>query len=465
MSELPPVPGARRATASAGGRLAARLVSLAAPVAVAVLMALAAPAQAQSAVPDLSLGGQGLAAEPTRWNGWLQADTAYAWPSPGHFTHLRTLGELAGRGEWGNGMKWRLSARANLDGAYAWSDHYPRAVREDQRAWARLHEAYVDFSRGDWEFRVGKQNIVWGEMVGLFFADVVSAKDLRDAVLPEFDLIRIPQWAARAEWFQGDSHLELVWLPWPEVDDIGKPGAEFYPFPLRYDGLGYAIDGERRPSRKLSNSGIGMRLSTLVGGWDWTGFVYRAPDTQAAFYRSIVPGPTPTVLYEPRHELVTRVGGTVSKDFEGIVFKAEAVYTRGRGFQTLPLDASDGVVELRTLDWIAGVDLTPGDRWRVNAQFFQRAFLNHDADIGMKRYENGASLLVSREMTDRVDAEFLGISSLNRSDRLLRAMLTWKYDANLRFRAGVDVFAGNPLGMFGRFDDSDRVWAEARYSF
>ena len=101
----------------------------------------------------------------------------------------------------------------------------------------------------------------------------------------------------------------------------------------------------------------------------------------------------------------------------------------------------------------------------MNAQFFQRAFLNHDADIGMKRYENGASLLVSREITDRVDAEFLGISSLNRSDRLLRAMLTWKYDANLRFRAGVDVFAGNPLGMFGRFDDSDRVWAEARYSF
>lgn len=425
------------------------------------------PAAAAPPVAGLSLGGggSGVAAEPTRWNGWVQVDTAYAWPSPGHFTHLRTLGEIAGRGEWGEGLKWRLSARANLDGAFAWSDHYPHAVREDQRAWARLHEAYVDFSHGNWEFRLGKQNIVWGEVVGLFFADVVSAKDMRDAVLPEFDLIRIPQWAARAEWFEGDSHLEFVWLPWPEVDDIGKPGAEFYPFPLRYEGLGYAIEGERRPSRKLSNSGIGLRLSTLVAGWDWTGFVYRAPDTQAAFFRSLTPGPTPTVVYEPRHELVTRVGGTVSKDFEGIVFKAEAVYTRGRGFQTLPLDASDGVVELRTLDWITGVDLTPADRWRVNGQFFQRAFLNHERDTGMKRYENGASLLVARELGDRLEAEFLGITSLNRSDRLLRAMLTWKYDANLRFRTGVDVFAGNPLGMFGRFDASDRVWLEARYSF
>src|SRR5690606_8624603 len=138
---------------------------------------------------------------------------------------------------------------------------------------------------GDWEFRLGKQNIVWGEMVGLFFADVVSAKDLRSFVLPEFDLIRIPQWAARAEWFGEDSHLELVWLPAPEVDRIGEPGAEFFPWPPQYPGYGYDILGDERPSRRLSNSGFGARVSTLVGGWDLTGFVYRAPDTQPAFSR------------------------------------------------------------------------------------------------------------------------------------------------------------------------------------
>ena len=58
-----------------------------------------APAFAANEPAGLSLdGGNGVSAEPTRWNGWLQVDTAYAWPSPGHFTHLRTLGELAGRG-------------------------------------------------------------------------------------------------------------------------------------------------------------------------------------------------------------------------------------------------------------------------------------------------------------------------------------------------------------------------------
>src|SRR5690606_33398679 len=112
--------------------------------------------------------------------------------------------------------------------------------------------------------RLGKQNIVWGEMVGLFFADVVSAKDMREFVLPEFEQIRIPQWAVRAEWFGDDAHAEFVWLPAPATDRIGEPGAEFYPHPPAIPGLGYDIEGEERPSRRFSNGGFGARGSMLV---------------------------------------------------------------------------------------------------------------------------------------------------------------------------------------------------------
>jgi hypothetical protein len=83
----------------------------------------------------------------------------------------------------------------------------------------------------------------------------------------------------------------------------------------------------------------------------------------------------------------------------------------------------------------------------------------------MDRRENGASLLVSHALNDRLDLEFLGITSLNRSDRLLRLMMSWRPDAHRRVRAGIDVFSGSPYGMFGRFDDSDRIWGEYRYTF
>ena len=421
--------------------------------------ALAGPVQAQKE------GGSGIAGEPARWTGWGQLDTAYAWREPSRYANARAMGELAGRGAWENGAKWKLSGRAYYDAAYANSTHYPPGVRDDQQYEAWLHEAYVDFGAGDWEFRLGKQNIVWGEMVGLFFADVVSAKDLRSFILPEFDMVRIPQWAARAEWYSGDTHMEFIWLPTPEVNRIGEPGAEFYPWPLPYDGFGYEIKGEERPERKLSTSGYGLRVSTLVGGWDMAGFVYRAPDTQASFYRSIVDGPIPTVTYQPRYDQVTRAGATLAKDFDGIVAKAELVYTHGRTFSMTTLDASDGLVGLDIVDWVIGVDATPWDGGRVNAQFFQRAFLDYDVRIGLDRLENGASLLVSHMIREGLDAEFLGITGLNRTDYLLRAMLTWKVGRNTRVRGGVDVFGGDQYGLFGQYGNSDRVWAEYRYSY
>ena len=227
-------------------------------------MAQVAPAPAP-ALPETGAGpGAGTGPEATRWQGWLQFGTAYTFASPAHLSQFRLRGEIAGRGELGPGLKWKLSARAAHDAVFSINDFYPAAVRRDQQSELMLREAYVDFSRGNWEFRLGKQNIVWGEMVGLFFADVVSAKDMREFVLPEFEQIRIPQWAARAEWFQGDSHVEFVWLPAPATDRIGKPGAEFYPYPPAVTGMPFETEGERRPTRRFSNGGFGLRASAAV---------------------------------------------------------------------------------------------------------------------------------------------------------------------------------------------------------
>ncbi len=208
-----------------------------------------------------------------------------------------------------------------------------------------------------------------------------------------------------------------------------------------------------------------MRASTLVDGWDLAAFAYRGIDSQETFYRSLLPGSPATVSYEPRHDKVTRAGATVAKDFDGVVAKAEIVYTHGRRFALAALDAGNGLVALRTLDWALGVDLTPAEGWRLNLQLFQRAFLDHDEGIGSRRYESGLSLLSAHVLSEGLDAELLGITSLNRSDWLLRAALIWKSGSNRRVRLGADLFGGEPHGQFGRYANRDRVWAEFRHSF
>jgi hypothetical protein len=349
---------------------------------------------------------------------------------------------------------------------YDLTHFYPGDVAHDQRATLRAHENYVDVSAGDWDFRIGRQNIVWGEMVGLFFADVVSAKDLREFVLPDFSIIRIPQWAARGEYFKGDFHAEAIFIPVATYDEIGKPGAEFFPAPPP-PPAGYAerFENEQFPRRRLANSNYGLRLSMLRNGWDGSVFYYRSMDAQATFYRTIVSVPEPTFVYTARHDRIDQWGGTIAKDFGPSVFKAEAVFTRGRKYNVLRLSDEDGVVPQNTVDLVGGLDFTLPSDSRLNIQLIERVYFNHDPDTIFKRSEPGFSVLVNRKFSDRLEAEMLYVASLNRTDWMLRPRVKWNLRPDLGLVFGIDIFEGKPLGLFGQFDNRDRVYTELRYSF
>jgi hypothetical protein len=288
---------------------------------------------------------------------------------------------------------------------------------------------------------------------------------MREFLLPEFDMLRIPQWAARAEYTGQGFHAEALWIPVPSYDEIGKPGADFFPPPPPARGLATVFGGEARPARTLSNTNYGVRLSTLRNGWDMSGFYYRSMDAAPTFYRQIVPGPQPSAVFEARHDRITQFGSTVAKDFGPVVVKAEGVYTRGRRFNVLRASDDDGLVRQNTLDWVTGVDLTLPRNSRLNLQLFQRVFFDHDAEINFKRRENGYSVYFTHELTSEVEAQVLYVSSLDRSDWWLHPRVAWKFEKNWRLVAGVAVFNGPPLAVFGRFANRDRVYTELKYSF
>jgi len=400
------------------------------------------------------------------WRGFVRGELAYTYGEPDHWSKMLVRAELDGQGALTDSIKYKIGARLDYDFVYDATNFYPSDVKSDQRVNFLVRENYLDFGAGDWDFRLGRQHVVWGEMVGLFFADVVSAKDLREFILPDFEVLRIPQWAARAEYFKDDFHAELVWIPVPSYDEIGKPGAEFFPaVPPPPPGFATLFDNEQFPKRKLSNTNIGVRFSLLRDGFDMSGFYYGSRDAQPTFYREIVTTPQPAFVYQARHDRIDQLGGTLAKDFGPVVFKAEAVYTRGRSYSTVSLDDDDGVVRQNTLDLVGGLDFTLQQDTRFNVQLFNRTFFDHDPDLVYKRNEPGYSLLVNHKLASRLEVEVLYIASLNRNDWMVRPRLIWGFQPNWTLIAGVDIFDGPPLGLFGQFDNRDRVYTEVRYSF
>jgi len=391
-------------------------------------------------------------------HGFAEFSAARAYNSPSHWSKLRGRLNLESSGRLSEKVKWKLSGRFDADAAPdIESDVYPSAVRRDLRSEATIREAYLDISAGNWDYRLGRQHVVWGEMVGLFFADVVSARDTREFFLPEFDQMRIPQWAARAEYFGDGWHGELLWIPVASVDNIGKPGGDFYPFAA--DGARF--EGEDRPDQRLGNMNWGARLSALINGWDVSGFFYRSTDAAPTFYRtSVAP-----LTFEARHDRINQIGTTFSKDMGRFVLKGEAVHTAGRQFNTTDLAAPNGLVASDTLDYVVGVDVPIGQVWRVNTQYYARRYLNHREGLVWDKSEEGATLLVNRQFGDDLEAEVLLVSSLNGGGYMLRPKVVWQMDANWRGTAGLDVFGGPEQGVFGRFDRSDRAYVEVRRAF
>ena len=183
------------------------------PSAISITLAAMLAAGSATAADDLDLDLELDSGGKTRTATTLQFDVARTYAGKDHWSMARARAEVSAQGGQ-SGLKWKISGRADADGVFAIDNgFYPDAVRRDQQYQFDLRETYLDFSAGEVDFRVGRQHIVWGEMVGLFFADVVSARDLRTFYLPDFEQLRIPQWAARAEYYFGETHAELVWIP------------------------------------------------------------------------------------------------------------------------------------------------------------------------------------------------------------------------------------------------------------
>ena len=421
--------------------------------------------------PDaLSAENSAVEAKPAyRLTGFLDAATAYTYSDPAHWSRGVGRLQLAGQGEIADVMKWKLSGRVDGDIVYATSDFYLDPVKKNQRLDFFWGENYIDFSAGSWDFRLGAQQIVWGEVVGLFVADVVSAHDMREFLLPNFDLIRIPQWAGRAEYTSGDAHVEFVWIPVPAFDQIGKPGADFYPAPLPSPtpaAIAALFQDPDRPATNLSNSNYGVRANTLVGGWDLAAFYYRSFSTQPTFYR--VSGGTAgdPPVYQPRYDRIWQAGATVTKDFDDFVMRGETVYTAGQGFSVADFSAAQSVVTRPTLDYILSFEFALPADTRLNVQGFQRVFFNGGAnDLALKSDGFGASILLSTKLTNAFEPQILWIQNFKDAGGMVRPRLNWFPAKNTTVGFGVDIFTGPSDGYFGRYNNRDRVYTDVRYNF
>jgi hypothetical protein len=126
----------------------------------------------------------------------------------------------------------------------------------------------------------------------------------------------------------------------------------------------------------------------------------------------------------------------------------------------------DGLIETDELRYVVGADWATETGHNINLQFFQTWFQDHDSDMLYKELETGVSLLfTTTSWHPDLTPEILYIRSLDRNEWSLQTKVSWEFVQNWRAVLGGDVFGGPRTGLFGQFDDTDRVYTELRFSF
>lgn len=406
-------------------------------------------------------------AQGVTFSGFWQNSLAYAYPEDGRFTKFKNILELQFNGRFTDKISWQASGRINYDPVFEFETFYNDDVEDDQKLFGWVDETFIDIDAGNWEFRLGRQHIIWGEMVGLFFADVVSALDLREFVLPNFELLRIPQWSIRAEYYKDNFHADFIFIPLVTTNNIGEVGAEFFPFPITaIPGANVRFIDENEPDGDFGEDfGAGLRASYYVDGWDFALFYYTAPDREAAFRRTTTPGLIPTVTFRAEHERIHQLGSTVAKDFGDFVLKSEVIFTKNRLLSVADPTDLDGLTETDELRYVFGANWALGEH-NLNAQFFQTWFTEPVTSMFVDELETGITLrAATTALHPNVEPEVILIRSLNRNEWMLQMKVDWDVQPNWQLTFGADLFEGEPTNFFGRYDNNDRVYYELRYDF
>ena len=111
-------------------------------------------------------------------------------------------------GDVGESSSWHAELRPVVDTEGVTPDYkYHRSYTQNDY----MRELYMDTGAGDWDLRIGKQQVVWGTADGIKLLDIINPTDFRELNQNAMEDARIPVWMINAETNIGErGNLQLI---------------------------------------------------------------------------------------------------------------------------------------------------------------------------------------------------------------------------------------------------------------
>jgi hypothetical protein len=206
------------------------------------------------------------------------------------------------RGSWFQAVASGSLALAAFDQVNQPTSGAPTSAFDLQKLDAILREAYVGFSLGRLDLRIGQQRIAWGSSDAYAPNDVLNGRDVRNPLLFDSEMLVLPTPAVRADVDVGFGVVSLVlepFVPSDRFDLYGTNWAVVQPDAPRayrrlFGTLSQGLDrnevaslqdtlaGGRLSGANPANASIGGSLKMHLGSVDLSYYVLSGFDRQPA---------------------------------------------------------------------------------------------------------------------------------------------------------------------------------------
>lgn len=134
-----------------------------------------------------------------------------------------------------------------------------------------LRELYVDTTFGEWDARLGKQQVVWGTADGIKLLDIINPTDFRELNQNAMEDSRIPVWMVNLERNVGDTgNVQLIVAQAEEnkIPGLSADGDHGHPFTMKgVDTITGRVNGFYNIAPALSNVAATFNGAAMNGGF------------------------------------------------------------------------------------------------------------------------------------------------------------------------------------------------------
>ncbi|MBX7222395.1 MAG: hypothetical protein K1Y36_20765 [Blastocatellia bacterium] len=405
-----------------------------------------------------------------QWEFTLRNRTGFRLDNPQVFQFSRTSLDVKTKYKISDNWRLTMAGRAMYDAVDRLG--YPRNGFFEPR------ELVLDGKIQKLSLSLGLQQVVWGQADGLRVLDVINPQDYREFLLEDFLDSRRPLWTVRADIPLGQGTLQSIWIPYFAPGRLPGPGDEFgagesyglgllgaansgppLPFPM-------TVRKAKRPEGSIASSQFGFRFSHPLGRWDVTANFFRGwEDIPTPYFNGIEFSPTPKIVFAPRFDRKTVLGGTAATNFGPVVLRLEAGWNFNKSVAVTDFPPETGFRRLGQFSSVVGVDYSPRPWVWLSGQYFLQFTHAPQSELVLPRMNHLASFYIRTNFRrETLRPELFVLTGLNQKEYMIRPRLTKSFGDHWSASLGADFLGGNRKTIFGFFANRDRIVVELKWS-